>query len=471
MARRYQGGFDDDFVDEIKDTLICDICSKPLRDPHLTVCCGHNFCESCLEKWSEQSERCPFCRSTGGEFQHFLDKRTKREVDALRVRCSWRRKGCKWIGEHGALKGHLDARGGCGYVEVICSNGCNAKVMRKDLQHHLGMVCGNRPYRCEYCGEKGTYVQIINLHYPSCPEYPLQCPNNCSMNKIKRKEISKHCKECPLEKICCPFAVEGCEARCLLRKDINAHLSTYFVKHQLQILNSLQERAKKDKERDKREEKRDRKLAVIAGILDSLSATCTEEQKLPLQSIRSVIDDSYCLKVNGAALSLQMTNFSEYKKNHGVWYSAPFYLGDITGLKLRLVVYPNGIAKGANTHVSLVIECLPKDLKESSEESEVECGSYVKITTSNKVERYLRSCSTKHFCVCSDQHTIERSAVGTGLLHEYRFMECRTAEKIRCDDTLEFAVEWCRSGPCDCICHISIENLEDLLTSSEDSTL
>ena len=31
------GGLDEDFVNEIKDTLICHICTKPLRDPHLSV--------------------------------------------------------------------------------------------------------------------------------------------------------------------------------------------------------------------------------------------------------------------------------------------------------------------------------------------------------------------------------------------------------------------------------------------------
>jgi hypothetical protein len=227
------------------------------------------------------------------------------------------------------------------------------------------------------------------------------------------------------------------------------------------MLQSLQERAKKDKERDKREDKWDRKLVVIGGILDSLLATCAEEQKLPLQSIRSVIDDSYCLKVNGAALSLQMPNFSEYKKNRNVWYSAPFYLGDATGLKLRLVIYPNGIAEGADTHVSLVIECLPKDVKESL--PDVECGSYVKVTICSKTEGYLRTCSSKDLCVCSD---IERSAIGTGLLYEYRFMECGIAEKIICDDTLEFTVEWSQSGPCGCVCHMSID--EESTSSDHD---
>ena len=142
------------------------------------------------------------------------------------------------------------------------------------------------------------------------------------------------------------------------------------MKHQFLMLKSSQERNKRDKERNRREEEWDKKIAVIASVLDSLLPTCTEEQKLPLQSIRSVIDDSSFLKVNGAALSLQMTNFSKYK--HIIWYSHPFFLGDVTELKLRLAVYPNGIKEGAGTHVSLVVECLERDVKESVD---MECGS------------------------------------------------------------------------------------------------
>ena len=403
-----------------------------------------------------REQRCPICRGTGEEFQHFLDKKTKREINALKVRCSNRVKGCEWVGELGALKDHLEAVNECGYVEVECPNRCLMKVMRKDLQHHRNVKCEKRLFRCEYCNERGTYAQIIKLHYHCCSEFPLLCPNECSTKKIKRKGINRHRKECPLEKISCPFAEEGCEARCLPRKDIGEHMKLSLLNHQYLMLKSLQERKRKDEERDQREKEWDQKITVIAGILDSLSATCTEEQKLPLQSIRSVIDDSYCLKVNGAALLLQMLNFSKYKKDRDVWCSAPFYLGNISGLKLRLAIYPNGVANGTGTHVSLVIECLPNDLKESVP-AYIECGSYVKITTSSKADKsYLRTCSSKDFCECSDQH-IKHSAIGTGLLHEYRFMDHRVAEKLCCNDTLEFTVEWQRGEHCSCRCHMSID--------------
>ena len=151
------GGIEEDFVDKIADTLTCHICAKPLRDPHLTKCCGQNFCEPCLEQWStkHQEQCCPFCRSTGEEFEHFLDKKTKREINALKVQCSNHRQGCKWIGELGTLQDHLNAKTGCGYVEIECPNRCydahedfvndeesyKIKQVRKDLKHHLEAEC------------------------------------------------------------------------------------------------------------------------------------------------------------------------------------------------------------------------------------------------------------------------------------------------------------------------------------------
>ena len=44
------GGHDNDFVGEVADRFICQICTKVLREPHLAVCCGQHFCESCLNK-------------------------------------------------------------------------------------------------------------------------------------------------------------------------------------------------------------------------------------------------------------------------------------------------------------------------------------------------------------------------------------------------------------------------------------
>ena len=57
-----------------------------------------------------------------------------------------------------------------------------------------------------------------------------------------------------------------------------------------------------------------------------------------------------------------------------------FYVGDVTGLKARLAVYPNGIESGAGTHVSVVQQNLKTDLEIPAE---IECGSFAQIGSTN----------------------------------------------------------------------------------------
>ena len=41
--KRKYGGHDHKFYDKVPEELICNICTKPLLEPHLTVCCGCNY--------------------------------------------------------------------------------------------------------------------------------------------------------------------------------------------------------------------------------------------------------------------------------------------------------------------------------------------------------------------------------------------------------------------------------------------
>jgi hypothetical protein len=477
MAVKY-GGFEEDFVDEVADRLTCHICTKPLRDPHLTKCCGQIFCESCLEQWStkhKEEQCCPFCRSTGDDFVHFLDKRTKREINVLKVKCSNHRQGCEWIGELGTLQGHCrSAKTGCGYVEIKCPNGCYdileefgddeeshvsqeiKQVLRKDLKHHLTAECRLRRYQCQYCGKRDTFEAITEWHYYECSEFPVPCPNRCCVMQMKRKEINKHRKLCPLEIIVCPFVTEGCKAWDLLQKDEAIHMQKNIVNHQLMMLKSLKdERITRQKERDKYDmelDRWDRKAKVIAKNIDSLLVTFVEEQRVPLQSIRSLLDESCCL-TGGTSLSLTVSKFSEYKKSNGVWYSPPFYLFHITGLKARLALYPNGIESGAGTHVSIVLQNLETDLEMPVK---IECGSFAQIgigsrsIDSDKSE-HMYYCITKIFCKCGD------NVGSTGELHrEYKFVPHRISEKLRdSNDTLIITVKLTEGiFTCLCACHL-----------------
>ena len=90
----------------------CQICAKPYRDPHLTVCCGQHYCQSCLQQWFAKNggvKQCPHCRATraAGDFDHVLHKGLRSEINELKVRCSNKKMGCPWTGELAALCEHL----------------------------------------------------------------------------------------------------------------------------------------------------------------------------------------------------------------------------------------------------------------------------------------------------------------------------------------------------------------------------
>ena len=176
-----QGGHDSDFVCEVPGRFICQICAKVLREPHLAVCCGQHFCESCLNRWFQQQrkESCPHCRAEGKAFNHVINKGLRSEINQLEVKCSNHGEGCKWTGELGALKTHLQSDKGCGFVEVKCPNRCSSGeisfitfgyvtklIQRKDLDKHLKSECDLRPYQCKHCGYKDTYHYITGKGHP-----------------------------------------------------------------------------------------------------------------------------------------------------------------------------------------------------------------------------------------------------------------------------------------------------------------
>ena len=251
-------------MDSVHQKYMCVICDKVLRDAHLTACCGQHFCDSCLTRWTSTSSggfgggwsikktTCPHCRSEN--FQSILNKEKIREINTLRVRCTHREKGCEWEGELGSIKKHLES---CNYVLVRCNlsgfvevrylvgggfggwawedklfdevmlerEACSTTVERRHLQEHQETECLYRMYTCERCGYEDTYdaiavsgrvkkkdseVESGRNHYTVCPEFPLDCPNNCGAKGIKRKNMKAHRSKCTKEPIKCTFGGNAC---------------------------------------------------------------------------------------------------------------------------------------------------------------------------------------------------------------------------------------------------------------------
>lgn len=211
------GGYDYQFVDTVPDVFICNICYLPSRDPYLSVCCGHVFCNACLNNEFATIKVCPTCRNE--EFTTFPNKQADREVKNFRVLCPNKKKGCEWIGELRAVSEHVESSEGCKYVNVVCRNGCGKKILRKNLPHHLLISCPSREEECKHCCTIGGYQYITGRHKKVCPKLPLPCPNKCKADKINREDMADHKKSCPLEMIQCDY---GCDFK-VTRKDQEKH--------------------------------------------------------------------------------------------------------------------------------------------------------------------------------------------------------------------------------------------------------
>ena len=122
----------------ISDDLKCPLCLDLLKEPALTSCCGQHFCQKCIDNVKAETHKCPLCNEN--KFETFLDKQKQRTVNALKVYCRMRVRGCEWEGELGKLNQHLDiCCGDCKFVQVECEfgpAGCMENILRKDVVKH-----------------------------------------------------------------------------------------------------------------------------------------------------------------------------------------------------------------------------------------------------------------------------------------------------------------------------------------------
>ena len=218
-----------DFIEPPAADFDCEECHNVLREPFLTACCGSHFCQACIDPVIEEGKPCPLCGE--GEFTVILDKKTRRKIFSLDVRCPMWRRGCKWVGELGDRSGHLgEKEGDCQFVDVSCSNACGGRVQRKELPTHLEQACPKRAYVCDYCPFEATFDVVTTQHWQVCGYFPLPCPNRCDVGRVERQNLEQHLKECSLQEVECDFSYAGCQAK-LQRKDFASHLEENAQNH------------------------------------------------------------------------------------------------------------------------------------------------------------------------------------------------------------------------------------------------
>ena len=165
---------------------------------------------------------CPNCRnSLKGEHKYFPDKNTISKIRHFAIYCDNKDKGCQW---EGLLKDfevgrHLSK---CPYQIIGCSNECEAKIQRQELDRHLEEECPRRQFTCPFCKTCGEHRNITGDHIRTCPDYILECPNTGCEERIKRSQMVQHRNECPKEIVPCHHSSIGCNIM-IKREELLSH--------------------------------------------------------------------------------------------------------------------------------------------------------------------------------------------------------------------------------------------------------
>ena len=228
------GGYEFEFVQgmdgDLDDMFMCKICHLPSRNAYLSVCCGHTFCKSCLDKIKYSrtcsSKVCPVCRDK--KFSAVPNKQVDRKIRSLSVFCINKENGCDWQGELNDINGHISD--GCMYESIECTNGCGRTLQRQCLTQHTTTECSHRKINCPHCNLSGIHQFVTGNHMRECPKVIIPCPNHCETDNICREDMDEHRKVCSLEMVNCKYMKLGCGTR-MARKDVEEHGKEKMEEH------------------------------------------------------------------------------------------------------------------------------------------------------------------------------------------------------------------------------------------------
>ena len=201
----------------------------------------------------------------------------------------------------------------CKFTPVPCPNQCKGNdqviyVMQKDLDYHVNYECLNRQYECEYCGEKGTYADITQVHDNTCEKKKIPCTNTECTETSERGKMKWHLDNvCEYTIIPCKYKNIGCNVE-IQRKALKAH-----------------------------EDEDSIHLHLAMNTVVKLIETET------LRNEQSIV--------------FKLIDYKEKKENNEEFTSPSFYTSP-EGYHMAISVYVNGYGHGKGTHVSIFVEIL-----------------------------------------------------------------------------------------------------------------
>ncbi len=396
VKERNRGGYECEFVQTpLPDSFQteCSVCLEVLRDVHLTICCGHNFCKECIERVQKAEKSCPLCNKE--RFTVTYNRAHDVALKQFEVYCTHRKIGCEWKGRLEVLDKHLNVNPelekqlqGCTFVEVQCyHDGCGQYCQRHLIANHQSENCSERPFSCDYCRDyNSTQGDVLFNHLPVCKCYPVSCPHECTPYAVERQKLEKHLnEECPLQEVECVFKYAGCETK-LPRKDMPEHLKenighmSLLARQNQALARQNQELMAKLLEKDEqiRRMMEENRIEMKDGIerlaidQDEKRERLKQEQE---EQVRRMVEENQRLekdqqkKLEGLKDSLEklhhhvqivMTNFEQHKRDKDRWSSEGFYTHP-QGYNMCLRVDANGKRDGAGTHVACFVYLMRGD--------------------------------------------------------------------------------------------------------------
>ena len=329
-------GYMCNFKFTIPEDSLCKKCRHVPREPNLISCCGDHFCKDCIAPYQLNKLPCPSCGEVG--FSMMLDKREHKKILSLKVYCSMRSRGCKWIGELKGLEAHMDMEtGDCMHITVQCPSDCGQEIERGTVKDHLAHECPLRDYTCPHCNFKASYKVVSEDHWPECPYYPVQCPNKCGAH-CERDTLKDHINVCSKEGLVCSFSYAGCREK-FLREDMEKHMEKATKKHLSLLAATIF--------------KMSEKLQNLEKAFDE----CKQENDRQLAELQYNTGHSHQVPV-----TFTMPYFDQLRQTDVFWYSSSIYT-HLAGYNILIVVAPNGIPQSEShgSYVCVLIKPKPGD--------------------------------------------------------------------------------------------------------------
>ena len=166
------------------DTFTCSICDCLAWDPVSCSKCDKIFCRSCILKYAEKKNICPFrCES------YTIREITRNEKDYLNkitIKCT--NLDCSQYFKYYDYKSHLEK---CKYRKYHCKNDpCKVEGYINDMISH-SQKCEFRRIICEKCKQKVKICEIEMHQKKECPENIVNC-KLCGQKMKRGIYITKH---------------------------------------------------------------------------------------------------------------------------------------------------------------------------------------------------------------------------------------------------------------------------------------